>query len=1713
MAVIVRITSADGSKVITKVLPAVPSNLKVPAGAMVEVIDQASGRKLPLSAEGADPDKRSDENAAENQSEDAAQVVTLETVEDWPAAEAALAAAETSAKQVDTAETAPTDFQYDGGSGGTGGVLLTIAAIAAVGVGVYVLADGDDNEDEIDVDIDPPAAPSGLDLAAEDDSGASSTDNVTNVTTGLTITGTAEAGSTVELFDGTSSLGTATAGTDGAFSIDVDLAAGTHTITATATDEAGNEGAASTALTITVVVEAPAAPTALDLAAADDTGVSSTDNLTSVTSGLTITGSAPANATVELFDGTASLGMTTADANGAFSRDVTLTSGTHAITARVTDAAGNVSASSGALNITIDAAAPAAPVSLDFDDDGQGNVTVTGTAEAGSIVQIFNGATGVGTVTAGSNGAFSLNLALDPGSYSLTARATDSAGNQGAASAPLDVTVGEATALVNASVDGLGDVIKLYFDAPLDEAAVPSASQFTVTNGAAATVTGVQVVNNQVILQLSAPIDPANPVSVSYAGGGLQGADDFDVPAFQDVAITNALSLTGSNAVSFGATESITLAGAEISAFDPATGRAFVTSFAGLQVIEIGDDLSMTLIGTIELGSNDLNSVAVHNGIVAVAVAADDKTQPGSVFLLDAAGTPGDPAMILNEVTVGALPDMLTFTPDGSKILVANEGELAEDGTDAEGSVSIIDVSGGASAATVTTADFTAFNDQIAALKAAGVRLFAGEEGFENTTVAQDLEPEYISVSPDGTTAFVTLQENNAIAILDIASGQFTDIVPLGLKSFLGLPVDFSDEDEVANLTTDNRVFGQYMPDAISSFTGTDGKTYYVIANEGDDRDDFLPEFLDGFEEASRVDDLELDPTVFPNAAELQDDFVLGRLTVSQAPGNNGDIDGDGDIDQLLAYGARSFSILSADGTIVFDSGSHIEEFFAANGLFDEDDLLNSGLFDDSRSDNKGPEPEGLTVGVYGDSVLAFVAIERGGGGVMVYDVTDPSNVSFVTHFRNFNDISPEGVVYIKAEDSPTGEAVLLVSNEVSNTLTAVEITEPGTYTLQLLHFADAEAKSLAIETAPNLAALVDAFEDDYVNSITLAGGDNYIPGLFFTAQADSSVADALGFNGGPRVDIAIHNAIGVEASTIGNHEFDRGTATFAGAIAPSGAYAGTLFPYLSANLDFAGDSALNPLFTETLDGDLEFADDLSGRIVPSAVIEENGELIGLVGATTQVLSTLTSTGGVNVDGTNQNDMELLAAQLQPYIDELRDQGVNKIIVMSHLQQIELEQALAPLLEGVDIILAAGSNTRLADGDDELIAFPGHDATAQGGYPIVTQGLDGAPTLIVNTDNEFTYLGRLVVDFDANGEIILGSLDARTSVNGAYAATAENVADAWNTTVDNLGETAFAEGTRGNEVQQLVDAVNAVLLDQGSNVYGYSEVYLEGARSAVRSEETNLGNLTADANAHAARAALGLSEDDVVVSFKNGGGIRDAIGTLSGTGSDVVFGPNEGGVVTELDVGAALAFNNGLVVFDTTPEGLLNILNSPNAFQAGNGGFAQLSGVEVSYDPGLPQGSRVIDVALVDGLGNKTALVDDGQVVAGAPATITMITLDFIAGNDGDGTEIAENGTNFRYVLVDEQGNLSVSGVLDIIADDDFDGDVVVDLGSYAGEDTLGEQLAFELYLGEFFGTPASAYDRVDTSAELDERIQNISVREDTVLDGLLPEASAFAFA
>ncbi|MBO3117084.1 choice-of-anchor I family protein [Winogradskyella sp. DF17] len=472
---------------------------------------------------------------------------------------------------------------------------------------------------------------------------------------------------------------------------------------------------------------------------------------------------------------------------------------------------------------------------------------------------------------------------------------------------------------------------------------------------------------------------------------------------------------------------------AEITAYDPSTQRLFVTNSTSIEVLDFSDPSNITPISSIALPPNTdgVQSVAVSNGILAAAIAADPKTDPGMVMFSD---TDGNNQVM---VTAGALPDMLTFTPDGTKLLVANEGEPNNDYTiDPEGGVSIIDVTGGLGSidqSDVTNLGFTGFNGDLAALLAADVRIFG-----PGANVAQDVEPEYIAVSDDSQTAYVVLQENNAYAIVDLTVPTITQIVPFGLKdhSIASNSLDTSDEqDFIFNASWP--IYGMYMPDGIDYYN-VGGTAYIVTANEGDARE------YDTYEEERKLDDSDynLDPAVFPNASILELENTLGDINVSNASGNT---DGDPEFEEIHVYGARSFSIFEANsGNIVYDSGNDFEVITAADatygGIFNASNSNNNFK---NRSDNKGPEPEAVIVEEIEGSFYAFVLLERI-GGVMIYDVTDPNAPVFLQYLNSrgnvegdpeSGDLGPEGIVYVNADDSPTGTALIVISNEVSATL------------------------------------------------------------------------------------------------------------------------------------------------------------------------------------------------------------------------------------------------------------------------------------------------------------------------------------------------------------------------------------------------------------------------------------------------------------------------------------------------------------------------------------------------------------------------------------------------------------------------------------------------------------------------------------------------------
>ncbi len=506
----------------------------------------------------------------------------------------------------------------------------------------------------------------------------------------------------------------------------------------------------------------------------------------------------------------------------------------------------------------------------------------------------------------------------------------------------------------------------------------------------------------------------------------------------------------------------------EISTYDFSSKKIFVTNAASdsIDIIDVSVPSSPVKVGGINVltyGGGVNSVVTLNNGYFAAAIQAPVKQDTGFVVFFDTAGN------FVSFVKVGALPDMITGTKDGNKLLVANEGEPSDDYlTDPKGSIGIIDISGGISGLSQTDVTLLFFDNAPTSIP--------GSIKKPGTTFSVDLEPEYIATNESSTKAAVVCQENNVLILLDLVKDTILSYKGLGFKdhSILGNGMDVSDRD--GKIQINNwPVKGIYQPDAISSFT-VNGETYWISANEGDGRD------YSGYSSEVRIKDLTLDPTAFPTANILQNDTNLGRLKTF-TPDIIGDIDNDGDVDELYSYGARSFSIWDSIGNLVWDSKDEIEQYMKANhaSFFNCDDGLASDQ--DSRSDDKGPEPEAITVGVMNNTTYAFIGLERQ-GGILVYDISNPLSPVFnqYVHTMDTNsgemiDIAPEGLVFVSPTESHTGKAMLIVSNEVSGTTTIYEIEVATNVSLT-------ETKEIDFSVFPNPTSAYISYEGSFVPSL-----------------------------------------------------------------------------------------------------------------------------------------------------------------------------------------------------------------------------------------------------------------------------------------------------------------------------------------------------------------------------------------------------------------------------------------------------------------------------------------------------------------------------------------------------------------------------------------------------------------------------------------------------
>ena len=587
--------------------------------------------------------------------------------------------------------------------------------------------------------------------------------------------------------------------------------------------------------------------------------------------------------------------------------------------------------------------------------------------------------------------------------------------------------------------------------------------------------------------------DGANGLDGTSGAEGQVGTAGTDGNDGQNANATISLSLVGRIQLNPSDPEGA----AEIVQFHPASSTIYaINSAADVPTIEIIDASSLTaealanpmssenLTSTALLLPTEQNgvmlagptSVAVSGDWMAVAVPADDKATNGMVLFYNGLDTSSP--IFVKAVEVGNLPDMVTFTPDASKVLTANEGEPSGDyNIDPEGSISVIAIVDGAPSDTSINISFVGYNGKQAELETQGMH-FPNPSGrtingtLISTTVAQDLEPEYITTTNE--IAYVTLQENNGLAIVDLSDNS-VQVIGLGFKDWSNYQLDGMEDGTVSFGQYDD-LYGMYMPDTITSFQWKDAN-FLVTANEGDAREYFFDTLnADGEQDedlctAAGGQDFDEDDGCLSYSEETQgrrldyapgsnldniagDDpkdfdftaYPLGRLTVTDVLG---DSNNDGEYEALYAYGARSFTIWDANGLVVFDSGDDFERITASihGNTFNNNNDENEG---DSRSANKGPEPEALTVGQVGDKTYAFIGMERL-GGIFVYDVTNPYDTKFVDYVINrdltkggdlIGDSAPEGMSFVEATDSPTGNALVIIGNEVSGTVSVWQISE-----------------------------------------------------------------------------------------------------------------------------------------------------------------------------------------------------------------------------------------------------------------------------------------------------------------------------------------------------------------------------------------------------------------------------------------------------------------------------------------------------------------------------------------------------------------------------------------------------------------------------------------------------------------------------------------------
>ncbi|RLK46712.1 choice-of-anchor I family protein [Microbacterium telephonicum] len=980
------------------------------------------------------------------------------------------------------------------------------------------------------------------------------------------------------------------------------------------------------------------------------------------------------------------------------------------------------------------------------------------------------------------------------------------------------------------------------------------------------------------------------------------------------------------------------------------------------------------------------NSLAIRDdGLGVIAFEAEDKTANGSLVFFDANASSADTA-ILGSVTVGALPDMVTISKDGAYAVVANEGEPADDySVDPEGSIGVVALPKTVSApaqAAVKIAGFGAFEAGGTKTLDPKVRVFGpdiaapdqGAKPLAANRVSRNLEPEYITV--DGTTAYVALQEANAIAVVDLAKAEVGKIMPLGDKDWGTVGLDASDRDPedapTIDITTYPGLKGLYMPDGIQSYAAG-GKTYLVTANEGDAREWGFDENGDEnaayFIDEARVKDLGKKGVAgicadSPLSAipDVQKDDVLGRLKVVT---DLGIASGADCYSELYAYGARSFSIWNTDGTLVFDSGDQFEQLqqrLVGQGLVFN--ASNDNNDDNDRSDDKGVEPENVAVGTVGERTYAFVGFERV-GGVAVYDITDPAAAEYVTYVsrRDFTadvessaagDLGPEGIQFVPAHRSPTGQPLLVTGNEVSGTTTVFAVEdlladEPDVRILTVNDFHGRLVQETGgVAGAAVLAGAVDSFRQQNPNTLFVSAGDNIGASAFESfIDDDNPTIDAL-------------KAAGLDLGAVGNHEFDRGFTDLTERVIPR---FGAGEPASDGGADFALGANVYEKGTKT------------PALKPYTIREVDGTRIAFIGTVTQQTAGMVSPDGIatidfgdQVEAANREAAKIVANDEADVIILLTHEGA----ATSDITDItEGDDAFAQLVQNaspeIDAIVSAHTHQRYA-----------HE-------------IDGRP--VIQAHQYGTALGTLDIELTDAGELesITGGTvslyDGTTSQYIAYPQAATKAV------VDAAVTTANLEG------QKTVGAITADIL-RGKTSGGAED----------RGVHSTLGNTVADVYLWATSDNPAYGGQDAQIAFMNPGGLR----------ADLLFG-DDNGAMSYREVANVQPFGNTLVTLDLTPAQIKAVLEQqwqPAGASRPKLAMGVSKGFTFEYDPAAAAGSHIVSMQL------------DGEELSPTDTTtsIRIVTNSFLSGG-GDNFVSFRQGTN-----VADSGQIDLQATVDFFA-------------------------------------------------------------------------------